>query len=144
MLLVGDKIKQVKEINGFNFVGGEFTVTGFEKSLIMFKSSFGRGVMTLKEFNEHFEKVEYSTYWTDWISVPNSINLVYRVKGRTVSVMNIETEDVVYAKALEDDTYDLDTGIQICKIKLEIIYQKRAMKQMRKELNELNKQLHSF
>lgn len=58
MVLVGDRIKQVKKIIGFDYVGMEFEVVKVEDNSIIFESEMGRGCMSFGEFEAYFEKVQ--------------------------------------------------------------------------------------
>ncbi|MGL6174872.1 MAG: hypothetical protein ACRC1P_09745 [Cellulosilyticaceae bacterium] len=120
MILVGDVIKQVKEIMGFNYVGREFEITGIEGANIAFKSSMGRGVMTLGEFEEYFEKVAKEPEWSEWKRDATNGCYAYRVKGGAIQYKEIITGVKVQSKCMECDTFDLETGLDICRLKMKL------------------------
>ena len=136
MLLVGDKIKQTKAIKGFNYVGKKFTVDAVEGNSISFSSYMGRGVMTLTEFEEYFEKVSEPT-WSEWFYNPRS-NLYYRTKGDLMEAREFyNSKYSVFSKPYKDDTFNLEIGIEVCKLKLK-------MKKLNLELDEMEKELSKY
>lgn len=125
MLLKGDKIKQVKEINGFNKVGFEFEVLDIDMGMISFISSFGKGIMSYDEFEKYFEKV-VEEVWSDW----NTDSLIqYRTKGKLIEC-KFHDGTHTFAKCLPEDEFDLNIGLEICSKKY--------------QLKKLEKELKSF
>lgn len=116
MLLKGDKIKQVKEINGFNKVGIEFEVLNIDMGVISFGSDFGKGVMSYDEFEKYFEKV-VKEEWSDWND--HYTDFQYRIKGKLIECRF--NDDVhTFAKCLPEDDFDLNIGLEICRKKYQI------------------------
>lgn len=128
MLVKGDKIKQVKEINGFNKVGDEFLIKDIDVGVITFESTYGRGVMSYDEFERYFEKV-VEEKWTDW-TITNK-GYKYRTKGMLTELEFYYDGIHTFAKCLECDkeSYSIDTAIEICKSKHEIILLQRKIKE---------------
>lgn len=123
MLLKGDKIKQVKEINGFNKVGFEFEVTDIDMGVISFASNFGKGVMSYDEFEKYFEKVVVET-WSEWSDCYTDFQ--HRMKGKLIECKfndGIHT----FAKCLPEDEFNLNVGLEIC-------IKKHQLKKLEKEL----------
>lgn len=123
MILVGDIIKQTKEIMGFNYVGTEFEVTGVDGTNIAFKGTMGRGVMSIGEFKEHFEKVVKEPEWSEWKY--DNFNLrynyrLYRVKGNTIQYKDPILGIKVQSKCMDCDEFDLKTGLEICRLKMRL------------------------
>ena len=120
MLIKGDKIKQVKEINGFNRVGDIFEVVDIDGNSISIKSDIGVGIMSYCEFEKYFEKVVEET-WSEWKTYYyNDKHLLrYRTKGR---LTECEFSDGIhtFSKNMDEDEYDLEKGIKVCIIKYEI------------------------
>lgn len=120
MILVGDIIKQTKEIMGFNYVGTEFEVTGVDGTNIAFKGGMGRGVMSVGEFEEHFSKIEKKLEWSEWNrDMGHGYNL-YRVKGNVIQYKDVCTGVKVQSKCMDCDEFDLETGLEICRLKLKL------------------------
>lgn len=121
MLIVkGDKIKQVKEIMGFNYVGKEFVIDEVNMGVISFSGNIGRGVMSYDELERYFEKVvvEDVPTWSEWKDDDSSY-YKYRVKGKLIEYKN-HIGNRVIAKCLPEDTFDLEIGLSICRRKMEI------------------------
>lgn len=145
MLLVGDKIKQVKEIKGFNFVGREFSVDAVEGNSISFSSSFGRGVMTLTEFEEYFEKIiepNREPSWSEWELYERFLE--YRVKGDLVEVRSIYGGGSVFCKPCEEDKFDLQKGLEICELKFMAKKEKQSVERHQRQLEEIMRQLSKY
>lgn len=134
MLVVGDKIKQVKPIGGFDKVGTVFNVVGIENGAISFKSDFGIGMMSWNEYNEHFEKVEQpytpesKHVWTDWedpIEDDWIESYVFKTNNKKVIVRcdGIKAESTCHP----NDTFDLKKGIAIA---LSRVHVKQAQKNL--------------
>lgn len=121
MILVGDIIKQTKEIMGFDYVGTEFEVTGVDGTNIAFKGTMGRGVMSISEFKEHFEKVVKEPEWSEWKYDVGCIGYKsYRVKGNVIQYKDGVTGIKVQSKCMECDKFDLETGLEICRLKMKL------------------------
>lgn len=124
MILVGDKIKQTKVIMGFDYVGTEFEVTGVDGTNIAFKGCMGRGIMSVGEFEEHFSKVEKEPEWSEWEKdstyLANGTFSLYRVKGNVIQYRDDVTGVKVQSKCMECDEFDLETGLQICRLKMKL------------------------
>lgn len=121
MLIKGDKIKQVKEINGFNRVGDIFEVVGIDDNSISIKSDIGVGIMSYCEFEKYFEKVIEET-WSEWKEQYNYLFddiLEYRIKGR-VTECRFSDGIHTYSKNMDEDEYSLKKGIDVCVIKYKI------------------------
>lgn len=121
MILVGDFIKQTKEIMGFNFVGREFEVTGVEGTNITFKGTMGTGVMGIDECNQYFEKVVKEPKWSEWkrdkgFELPSW----YRVKKNVIQYRNPIQRITVQSKCMDCDEFNLETGLEICRLKMKL------------------------
>ncbi len=125
MLLKGDKIKQVKEINGFNKVGCEFEVTDIDMGVISFMSSFGKGVMSYDEFERYFEKV-IEEVWSDWSLIVGEYIYSTRTKGM-LTECKFDDGTHTFAKCLPEDEYSSNVGREIC-------IKKWQLKKLEKEL----------
>lgn len=122
MLLVGDKVKQVKAIPGFNFVGqvfnvGAIKIEGEEVTIMIELPYVGVGLMTKSEFEQYFEKVVEPT-WSDWQDY--CCDLEYRLKGELIEARVKGTKDSVFSKPCKEDKFDLDIGMGVCIEKLKI------------------------
>ena len=135
MLLVGDKIKQVKEIKGFNYVGEVFTIEEFDgKNIIFSKSFFGRGFMSIEEFHEFFEKVVEPT-WSEWENILADTSYQYRVKDTLIEFRHKEDKKSVFAKTHENDEFDLSTGLRLCVLKMKVRNKESEIKAIKEEIN---------
>lgn len=134
MLLIGDKIKQVKAIEGFNFVGKEFIIEDIKGTNIVFsKLGLGKGVMTIGEFEEHFEKIVEPT-WSEWIDL--GLTKKYRVKGDLIEMRLLSGGSSVFSKPCEEDEFNLETGLQVCNLKLNIKECEKTVEAIKKEANK--------
>lgn len=118
MLLVGDKFKQVKEMCGLNFKGEVFEVKEIYNGSIVFTlPNVGIGMMTMEEFEEHFQRIVEPT-WSDWQDY--CCDLEYRLKGELIEARVKGTKDSVFSKPCKEDKFDLDIGMGVCIEKLKI------------------------
>lgn len=121
MILVGDFIKQTKEIMGFNFVGREFEITGVDGTNIAFKGTMGRGVMSIDECNQYFEKVVKEPEWSEWKRVKGfELPCWYRVKENVIQYRNPIQRITVQSKCMDCDEFNLETGLEICRLKMKL------------------------
>lgn len=120
MILVGDIIKQTKEIMGFNYIGTEFEITGVDGTNIAFKGYMGRGIMSVNELQEHFTKVEKAPEWSEWKRDMGLGYNLYRVKGKAIQYKDSTTGIKVQSKCMECDDFDLETGLEICRLKMKL------------------------
>lgn len=148
VLSVGDKIKLVKEIVGFNYIGEVFTITNFYNGRIAFCGNMGVGFMTLEECAEYFEKVEKETKeekWSDWKTYKNERMIKYRTKGEVIEMRDFHFKKSVFSKPCEEDSFDLETGLEICFIKMKIFYNSQVLKEVidmaKKEVGAITKAL---
>ena len=132
MLMVNDKIKQVKAIAGLNMIGEIFTITSVIEGSITFSADerFGAGIMTFDEFEKYFEKVE--SKWTDWIEDEDT-NMMYKTNGKKIlaKVDGIQTS----ASCHPDDEFDLDVGLDLCWYRIKLKKAKFQVEYWQKELN---------
>lgn len=139
MLLVGDKVKQVKAIPGFNFVGqvfnvGAIKIEGEEVTIMIELPYVGIGLMTKSEFEQYFEKI-VEPKWSDWEDY--GFDLEYRLKGELIEARVKGTEASVFAKPCEEDEFDLDIGIAVCIEKLKIRELKSFIKDVTMKTNSI-------
>lgn len=129
LVIKGDKIKQVNEIMGFNYVGEEFEVVGVDMGVISFSCSMGTGVMSYDELEKYFEKV-VEIKWSEWEIDPANESLMYRVKDKLIELADINGDySSVFAKCLSSDEFELEVGLDICRKKLEV---KKLMRELKK------------
>ena len=85
MLVNGDRIRQKRVIEGFDYVGTVFDVTQITPDgMIVFSHRYlGTGLMSHDEFINHFTK----TKWTDWAAMRDCTGeFQYRTDGKRVVV----------------------------------------------------------
>lgn len=129
LVIKGDKIKQVNEIMGFNYVGKEFEVVGVDMGVISFSCSMGTGVMSYDELEKYFEKV-VEVKWSEWEIDPANESLMYRVKDKLIELADINGDyNSVFAKCLPSDEFELEVGLDICRKKMEV---KKLMRELKK------------
>lgn len=141
MITKNDKIKQVKEIDGFNRIGEIFEVTNVsEDGIISFKCDFGYGVMSYNEFEKSFEKVE-ELIWGNWIKFDDYDESDYKYKYKTNNkVITMKCLDSGYEDLMskstcsEGDIFDLNKGIKLCIAKIRV---KQAERYLEKLLQEM-------
>lgn len=133
IIVKGDKIKQVKEIMGFNKVGEVFEVLGVEDGVVSFRASFGQGVMSYNECEKYFEKVG-EEQWSGWVT--DGLE-EFRIKGKVIQYRERNTNISVFSKCLPEDEFNLLTGLELCRDKLKF-------KKMKIELEKLKNQLSKY
>lgn len=131
MLVVkGDKIKQVKEIMGFSYVGREFLIDDVDMGTISFSGGMGRGVMSYDEMEKYFEKV-VEEVWSEWV-YDEECDGDYRIKGTLIEYANGCGN--VFAKCMPEDEFDLEVGLDICRRKIKIRELEKKVKQLKHDL----------
>ncbi|MGL4450710.1 MAG: hypothetical protein ACRCTZ_05925 [Sarcina sp.] len=146
MLVNGNKIKMIKAIPGFDRVGEEFEVSNVsEDGTITIRTSYGVGVMSYKEFENHFELVkEYK-----WVKLSEFFGefeedeLEDLAKLSIGSLVDIEIQtDCEYFIKLKygffevgsylhpEDEFDRKRGINICICRLNEQINKFMLKQL--------------
>ena len=139
MLVVGDKIKQVSPICGFDKVGETFDVIGIDDGAISFKADFGVGVMSWDEFKNHFEKYiekeRKKLPWTYWIAGKDDAHNLYLYKTNCNKV--VVKEDGIKAESCCHplDLFDLTVGLNIALARIAV---KKAKINLYKAENKLN------
>lgn len=118
MITVGNTIKMVNPIYGFDMAGKTFKVTSVcEDGTIVFEAPFGFGIMSPKELNEHFEivieeeiNVIPKYVWTDWLDENDEIfgNYRYKTNGKKVKVQWNGYKAT--AMCHPDDSFNLESG----------------------------------
>ncbi|KAK2245349.1 hypothetical protein KWW45_11315 [Clostridioides difficile] len=143
MLIEGNKIKLIKEIQGLGMlkIGDTFIITRIENNgNIHFKTDYGMGFMSYSEFKEHFEIVnnkEKRKYtWDDWkmrTSLSMGDTCIYRTNHKKVIV----NKDGFKASSTchDVDEFDLDKGITLCLARIEV---KKAKNNLNLLLDEIN------
>ncbi|HBH0413527.1 TPA: hypothetical protein KSL57_001682 [Clostridioides difficile] len=143
MLIKGDKIKLIKEVDGLRVfkVGDIFTVINiYNDGTIHFKTDYGMGFMGYSEFKEHFEiannKEKRKYTWSNWTTIvsPN-LHILYTYKTNNKKV--IVKKDGVKASATchDTDVFNLQKGIKICLARIEV---KEAEHRLNLLLDEIN------
>lgn len=113
MLIVRDKIKMVNSVGCFDcLIGHVFEVTEIINGVISLKSNLGIGCMSEDEFKKHFVMVRD---WTPWIYTVNFY--AYKTDNRKYVKVKMDNYKVK-ASCHPNDTFDLETGINICLEKL--------------------------
>lgn len=129
LVIKGDKIKQVKEIMGFNYIGMEFEVVNVDMGVISFSCNMGNGVMSYDELEKYFEKV-VKAEWSEWEVDCSDESFIYRVKDKLIELADINGEySSVFAKCLPTDEFDLEVGLDICRKKMGI---KKLMRELKR------------
>lgn len=125
MLIKGDKIKMIKSIGNFNKVGDIFNVENIsDDGYITIKTTYGIGVMSYKEFEQHFE-IHKDVKWTGWIKIYDKCDCYYKTNNiDTVLVKRLGV--IKKARLHPDDVFDLNVGIEIAYLRATIeIYKNR-------------------
>jgi len=115
VLVTGDMFKQISSIGSFNKVGDKFKVTDISADgMITFSASYGMGMMSWKEFNEHFEKIECN-HWGEWVE---NDEYVYKTNNKQVKVK----KDGLIARSSchPTDTFNLNKGISIALARIDV------------------------
>lgn len=140
MLFKGDKIKQVKTMVGFNYVGSKFNIVQIDGELIVFENHMGRGMMNMKEFEQYFEKVVEGE-WSDWQK--KDFYMEYRTKGNTIQC-KFRDGIITHARCLDEDEFNLKTGLDICELKHQKMLIEKSKKSNEKLIKCYNRRLESI
>ena len=141
MLMVGDKIRRIKEIPGVPAIGDNITVSGIENGVISFETSLGAGVMSYDEYEKYFEKYDPAPQkhtpkreWGDkkW---SYAYRCQYRTNGKVVQAYWGDVS--AHASCLDTDKFDLDFGIRLAYNRAIRKYYKKCAKDMTTEINEM-------
>ncbi|MDI0267851.1 hypothetical protein QIW52_17815 [Clostridioides difficile] len=143
MLIEGNKIKLIKEIQGLERfeIGDIFIVTSIEDNgNIHFKTYCGIGFMSYSEFKEHFEIVnnkEKRKYtWSNWKTVvSHNLHILYAYKTNCKKVIVKKDGFKSSATCHNTDVFNLQKGIEICLARIEV---KEAEDRINLLLDEIN------
>ena len=141
MLMVGDKIRRVKDIPGVPQIGDDITVSGVENGVISFKTSLGTGVMSYDEYEKYFEKCESTPQKSvgkrEWSNKRWSYkyDCAYRTNGKSVQAYwgNVSS----HASCLDSDKFDLDFGIKLACTRAKMKYWQRFAKEQSIEIHKM-------
>lgn len=135
-MIKGDKIKLVKPMGAFTYVGEVCEVTDIMKGGVIYFRFGGvhLGCMSYDEYEKYFEPVKEKAKreWTRWIRRPYNVSFVYnangmsmndensgsvwyRFNGKRVQVKTFMSDKSLKASAscCKNDTFDLDTGLAL-------------------------------
>lgn len=117
MLVENDKIEMINAIDGFNKVGDKFEIVNVtDNGSIIFRSSYGQGVMTQDEFDKYFVKVK-ERVWSKWVDSGKG----YEFKTDNEKYVKVH-KDGFHAKAScnPNDKFNLSDGIDLCLARITI------------------------
>jgi len=135
---VGMKVKQIKELPGFNYIGDEFEVKEIVNSVVMCANSrMGFGISE-DEFLNYFEilKPIIKEEEIEFITIVDGIKTTRKGK---LTLVELPDGSRGYSKPLPQDTYDAQRGYDIAFMKADIRADEKVMKMKRKKLEELRK-----
>ena len=138
MIVKGSIIEQVKEIDGFNFIGEKFEVIDVSDTTVVFRhNALGQGVMSFEEMMKYFKVVVDE--WSKWTPVTEQYGITpetalwitqfadivdcdsewqFRTKDKIVEARYMGKPSTVgQSKCSLEDQYDLETGIQAAVLK---------------------------
>jgi len=117
MLVKGDRIRQVKVIGDFDFVGTTFEVMQITSDgMIAFSHCcLGSGLMSYEEFSKHFAK----TKWSDWSEAEDEHgNFQFRTDGKRLVVKRNGVS--ASASCHDNDDFCLHCGLELCLARLRV------------------------
>lgn len=135
MLIKGDKIKLVKDMQPFS-IGDIFEVVNVsDDGVITIKNKYGQGIMSYDIFTKYFEKIQ-PREWTKWKNIEVQGNVIkYRTNGKRVMVRY--GIYVAIANCHPDDVFDLDTGLQLAISRLNYKIAKQVLINTERKLGKL-------
>lgn len=132
---VGMKVKQIKVLPGFNYIGTEFEVTEVKDSVVMCANGMMGFGISEDEFLNYFEpkkeKIEFTT-----IEIKDGIKTTR--KGN-LTIVELPDGSQGASKPLPQDIYDAQRGYDIAFLKADIRADEKVMKMKKKKLEELRK-----
>jgi len=137
---VGMKVKQIKELLGFNFIGREFEVKEIKDSIVMCASGYMGFGIAESEFFTYFElvkpivKEEEIEFMT--IDIENGIKTTRKGK---LTIVELPDGSRGASKPLPQDKYDAQRGYDIAFMKADIRADEKVMKIKKRKLEELRK-----
>jgi len=137
---VGMKVKQIKELPGFNFIGREFEVKEIKDSVVMCASGYMGFGIAESEFFTYFElvkqivKEEEIEFMT--IDIENGIKTTRKGK---LTLVELPDGSRGASKCLPTDIYDAQRGYDIAFMKADIRADEKVVKIKNKKLEELRK-----
>ena len=115
MITIGDNIRMIKAIPGFDRVGEDFQITDIlngEQDMLTFMCGYGMGVISTDGFSQFFSK-HVAQKWTDWENVMFGDKAYsYRTNGKRVMAKRNGVK--ASASCHPTDVFDLETGIGLC------------------------------
>ena len=113
-----DKIRQIKAMEGLDYVGRTFSITNItaEGMIVFANKSIGTYMMNFDSFAKHFVK----TKWTEWTLAHDCEfgGFMYRTDGKRIVVRRGGFK--VSASCHPRDNFDIKMGIKLCLARLRV------------------------
>jgi len=134
---VGMKVKQIKELPGFDYIGTEFKVTEIKDSVVMCANRMmGLGISQAEFFNYFEVEVEKEKFEFITIEIKDGIKITRKGK---LTLVELPDGSRGASKCLPTDTYDRQRGYDIAFLKADIRADEKVMKLKLQKLAELRK-----
>lgn len=169
MIKTNSIITMVTPITGFEqLIGKDFTITSITKDVVTFENEdIGMGAISTEDLYKYFTEKEqdvidtyeidttpYSAYWTEWTEYinpkTNHTDGYYRYKDcpngsvRLEYKFNLENEFTGRACCHRDDEFDLDIGVELCKARIDIKYNRYHFNKFNQDIENISSKLLSL
>ena len=136
---VGMKVKQIKELPRFNYIGTEFEVTEIVDSIVMCKNGMMGFGLSENDFFAYFESVKSVAKQEIEFMTIEIVDGIKTTRKGLLTLVELPDGSRGASKCLPQDKYDAQRGYDIAFMKADIRADEKVMKLKKRKLEELRK-----
>ena len=136
---VGMKVKQIKELPRFNYIGTEFEITEIVDSIVMCKNGMMGFGLSENDFFTYFEVVQSVIKEEIEFVIIETVDGIKTTRKGLLTLVELPDGSQGASKPLPQDEYDAQRGYDIAFLKADIGADEKVIKMKRKKLEELRK-----
>jgi len=136
---VGMKVKQIKELPRFNYIGTEFEVTEIVDSIVMCKNGMMGFGLSENDFFTYFESVKPVAKQEIEFMTIEIVDGIKTTRKGLLTLVELPDGSRGASKCLPQDKYDAQRGYDIAFMKADIRADEKVMKLKKRKLEELRK-----
>ena len=136
---VGMKVKQIKELPRFNYIGTEFEVTEIVDSIVMCKNGMMGFGLSENDFFTYFEIIKPVVKEEIEFMTIEIVDGIKTTRKGLLTLVELPDGSRGASKCLPQDKYDAQRGYDIAFMKADIRVDEKVMKIKKRKLEELRK-----
>jgi len=136
---VGMRVKQIKELPRFNYIGTEFEVTEIVDSVVMCKNGMMGFGLSENDFFAYFESVKSVAKQEIEFMTIEIVDGIKTTRKGLLTLVELPDGSQGASKPLPQDKYDAQRGYDIAFLKADIRADEKVIKMKKRKLEELRK-----